>query len=80
METVMEKTSDSSRALLFGLLVECIFTPPEKESCPLGKLRTSLSFEKKYDYVMGLSKKEIARILVHHEKCYEKRCACFWQE
>ena len=80
MDSRMEKSADSSRALLFGLLINCLFPASEDESCPLWELRNALTFEKKYDFVMGLSKEEIENILVLHEECYEKKLPCFWQE
>jgi hypothetical protein len=80
MDLILEKTSDSSRGLLFGLLVNCIFPTSTNEDCPLWELRNSLTIEKKYAYVMGLNKEEITSLLALHEECYEKRFACFWQE
>ena len=55
MDSIIKKSLDSSRGLLFGLLVGCIFSEGAKESCPLSELRSSLSTEKKHEYVMGLS-------------------------
>ena len=72
MEQILEKSSESSRALLFGLLVNCLFPKRRKESCPLWELRDSLTIEKKYAYVMSLSKEEVASILAQHEECYEE--------
>ena len=73
MDSILKKSLDSSRGLLFGLLVNCIFSEGAKESCPLSELRSSLSTEEKYEYVMGLSDEEVKSILVQHEECYEKR-------
>ena len=73
MDSNLKKSFDSSRGLLFGLLVNCIFSAGAKESCPLTELRSSLSTEKKYEYVMGLSDEEVKSILLQHEECYEKR-------
>ena len=73
MDSTLKKSLDSSRGLLFGLLVNCIFSEGAKESCPLSELRSSLSTEEKYEYVMGLSDEEVKSILVQHEECYEKR-------
>ncbi len=73
MDSILEKSFDRQRALLFGLLVNCIFSEGAKESCPLSELRSSLSTEDKHEYVMGLSDEEVKSILVQHEECYEKR-------
>jgi len=73
MDSILKKSLDSSRGLLFGLLVNCIFSEGAKESCPLSELRSSLSTEEKYEYVMGLSDEEVKSILVQHEECYEER-------
>jgi hypothetical protein len=73
MDLILKKSSDKSRALLFGLLVNCLFPTNTKEDCPLWKLRDSLSIEKKHEYTMGLSDEEVKSILAQHECCYEKR-------
>jgi hypothetical protein len=73
MDSILEKSFDRQRALLFGLLVNCIFSEGPKESCPLSELRSNLSIEEKHKYVMGLSDEEVKSILVQHEECYEKR-------
>jgi len=48
MDTILEKSLDSSRALLFGLLANCLFPTSTKEDCPVWELRHSLSIEKKF--------------------------------
>jgi hypothetical protein len=73
MDSILKKSLDSSRGLLFGLLVGCVFSEGAKESCPLSELRSSLSTEEKHGYVMGLSDEEVKSILVQHEECFEKR-------
>ena len=73
MDSTLKKSLDSSRGLLFGLLVNCIFSEGAKESCPLSELRSSLSTEEKHEHVMGLSDEEVKSILLQHEECYEKR-------
>lgn len=75
MESILEKSRDSSRALLFGLLANCIFSTGINESCPLSELRINLTTEEKYEFVMGLTDKEISDILVQHEKCSERKLA-----
>ena len=71
MDSTLKKSSDRSRTLLFGLLVNCIFSKDIKEKCPLWELRSSLtSIEKKDDDGMGGSEEEINSILVKHEECY----------
>ncbi|MGW8287567.1 MAG: hypothetical protein ACWGOD_04940 [Desulfobulbales bacterium] len=72
--SLMEKASDHSRSLLFGLLVNCIFSGQANGRCPLSSLRETLTFEEKYDFVMGLSQEEICQALDQHEKCYENEC------
>ena len=73
MDSNLEKSLDSSRALLFGVLTNCIFSSNENDSCPLFDLRNSLSIEQKYDYVMGLSKEEVALMLAKHKDCFQKK-------
>ena len=70
---MVEKSSDRSRALLFGLLANCLFPTSKKEECPLWELRNSLSIEKKHEYAMMLSDEEVKNILAQHECCYENR-------
>ena len=77
MESIVEKSRDTSRALLFGLLANCIFSTGINEQCPLFDLRINLSHEEKYEFVMGLSDEEIKNILVQHEECYEKKLSSF---
>ena len=74
VSSLMQKASDHSRSLLFGLLVNCIFSGQANGSCPFSSLRESLTFEEKFDFVMGLTKAEISSALDKHEKCYETEC------
>lgn len=71
MNSILKKSSERSRGLLFGLITNCIFSANEKENCPLFELRNSLSLEEKYDFVMGLNKEEVKSLLIHHEHCFE---------
>ena len=73
MDSILEKSKDTSRGLLFGLLGNCIFSTGANENCPLSELRINLTTEDKYEYVMELSDEEIKSILVQHEEGYEKR-------
>jgi hypothetical protein len=73
MDSILEKSLNRPRGLLFGLLENCIFSAEASESCPLSELRNSFSTEEKHGYVMGLSDEEVKSILVQHEECYEKR-------
>jgi hypothetical protein len=73
MDSILEKCSDKSRALLFGLLANCSFPTRTNEDCPLWELRNNLSIEEKHEYAMGLSDEEVKSILVQHEECYEKK-------
>ena len=73
MNPTLEKPTDQSRGILFGLLTNCIFSSIENDSCPLFNLRNSLSIEQKYDFVMGLSKEDVALMLTQHEDCFEKK-------
>jgi hypothetical protein len=70
MDSSLKKSFDSSRGLLFGLHVNCIFSKGAKESCPLSELRSILSTEEKHEYVMGLTDEEVKSILLQHEECY----------
>ena len=72
MDSILEKSLDRPRGLLFGLLVNCIFFENEEKDCPLWELRNNLSIENKHIYVMELSKVEVNSILVQHEECYQK--------
>ena len=73
MDSILEKSFDRQRSLLFGLLQSCLFSEEAKDSCPLSQLRDRLSLEEKYAYVMGLSDKEVGNILEQHEECYTKK-------
>ena len=73
MDSILEKSFDRQRSLLFGLLQACLFSEDAKDSCPLSQLRNRFSLEEKYDYVMELSDKEVDNILEQHEECYTKR-------
>jgi len=72
MDFILEKCSDRSRTMLFGLLVSCIFDREVSGNCPLAQLRNTLSIEEKYDYVMGLDDDEVGIVLGEHEKCKKK--------
>ena len=73
MDSILKKSLDRSRGLLFGLLTNCIFSTGAEESCPLSAFRINLSIEEKHKYVMGLRDEEVKSILVQHECCYEER-------
>jgi len=79
MESILEKSRDTSRALLFGLLANCIFSTGINEQCPLSELRINLTTEEKYEFVMGLGDEEIKSILVQHTECSERRLASLQQ-
>ena len=66
---------DTSRTLLFGLLVNCLFTTDAGScsDCPLKELRCSLNIDEKDEYVKELSDAEVESILTQHELCYQKR-------
>ena len=72
MDSILEKSFDRQRSLLFGLLQSCLFSEEAKDSCPLSQLRNRFSLEEKYDYVMELSAEELNNLLEQHEECYEK--------
>ena len=72
MDSILETSLDRSTTLLFGLLVNCIFSESVERDCPLRELRNNLSIENKHDYVMELSEEEVNSILVQHEECYQK--------
>ena len=73
MNSTLKKSSEHSRELLFGLLINCIFSNNETENCPLFELRNSLSIEEKYDFVRELNKEEVITLLMQHEYCFENR-------
>jgi len=73
MNATAEKISDRSRSVLFGFLVSCLFSDEAEDKCPLALLRSFLSIEEKYEYVMGLSEEEVADYLKQHAECFEKR-------
>ena len=73
MASIHEKSAEKSRALLLELLVYSCFPACTKKDCPIWEQRNCLSAEKKHQYALGLSDKEIKRILLQHEHCYEKR-------
>ena len=73
MESILEKSPERARNLLFGLLVNCVFSTGTGENCPLLEMRNNLSLEEKHKYVMRLSIEEIKSILFLHEECYEQR-------
>jgi hypothetical protein len=73
MASIIEKSAERPRALLFGLLVNCVFSTGAEEDCPLLEMRNNLSLEEKYKYVMGLTIEEIKNILLLHEECYDRR-------
>jgi hypothetical protein len=79
MESILEKSRDASRALLFGLLANCIFSVGIDKSCPLSELRINLTTEEKYEFVMGLSNEEIKNILAQHNECSERKLASLEQ-
>ena len=71
---------DGLRSLLFGLLSNCLFPTTTSEDCPLWELRENLTIDKKYEFVLKLTREEVENILAQHEKCFEKRFNRFWQE
>ena len=75
MYSILENSPNPSRALVFGLLVSCLFTTNAEScsDCPLKELRVSLTIDKKHEYVMELSDIEIDSILIQYESCYENR-------
>ena len=76
----LNKSSDTSRTLLFGLLTNCLFPTTNREDCPLWELRESLTIDKKYEFVLKLTGEEVENILAQHERCFEKRFNSFLQE
>ena len=69
------ESSRTSRTLLFGLLVNCLFTTNAEScsDCPLKEVRSSLTIDEKDEYVKELSDAEVESILNQHELCYQKR-------
>jgi hypothetical protein len=76
MDPMLEKSFSEERALLFGLIQECIFSEYALEDCPLLELRDSLtSLADKYAYVMQLGDNEVNSLLRQHEECIAERGA-----
>ena len=73
MDDLLEKSSDRSRSLLFGLLQSCLLEGNALENCPLAHLRSTLSLEEKYHYAMESSDEEVHKILEQHDECFKKR-------
>jgi len=74
MNSILEKSPNPSRSLVFGLLASCLFTTnTDCSDCLLKELRDNLSIAKKHKFVMGLSDVEIESILEKNKSCYEKR-------
>ena len=73
MDLILEKTSERSRSMLFGLLLSCLFSEEAKNECHLSRLRRSLTLEEKYDYVLELSEEELHTLLEEHGKCFRMR-------
>jgi len=75
MESILENSHNPSRALLFGLIMNCLFTIDAEScpNCPLEELRGSLTIDKKIEYVNELSDAEIESILTQHKSRFDKR-------
>ena len=73
MDDIIAKSSDRSRSLMFGLLQSCLLEGNALESCPLAKLRNTLSIVEKYHYAMESSEEEVLKILEQHDECFKKR-------
>ena len=80
MDPILEKSLGQSRAQLFGLLQDCIFSEDANDDCPLLKLHKSLLLSEKYNYVMELNDEKINSILEQHEECIVKRGLASMQE
>ena len=80
MDPMLEKSFSKERALLFGLIQECIFSEYALEDCPLLELRDSLtSLADKYAYVMQLGDNEVNSLLRQHEECIAERGATYME-
>jgi hypothetical protein len=73
MDAIMEKSSDRSRSMLFGLLISCLLFDETMSDCPLTHLRESLTLEEKYDFVMELDKQEVDSLVRLHTKCFSMK-------
>jgi len=73
MDITKEKYWDRSRSELFGLLLSCLFSDEVKNKCFLSQLRSSLTIEEKYNYVMKLKEAEIKKILARHAECLKRK-------
>ena len=77
MDSSLKKSFDSSRGLLFGLLVNCVFSAGAKEDCPLSELRNNFSTEEKYTYVMGLNDAEVKTYCYNTKSAMREDCPHF---
>jgi hypothetical protein len=73
MNPNLEKSSDSTRGLLFGLRANGIFSIDADEDYPLWDPRNSFIIEHKHEFVMRHTSEEVSNILAQHEKFYETR-------
>lgn len=69
----MEKSSVSSRGLLFGRFAICICSTDASEDYPLWDLRKSLTIEQKHEFVMRHTSEEVSNILAQREEFNETR-------
>jgi hypothetical protein len=74
MDSILQKSLDKSRGLLYGLLLNCIFSGDENHCCPIAQLRDNLTQQEKYKFVMELSKEGVNNVLEMHDKCYKTNC------
>ena len=61
---------------MFGLLANWFFLQIEVQIVQYGNYITAYQ-SKKHEFVVELSEKEVASILVQHEECYEKGSQAF---
>ena len=74
MHTVIERacSDKSKRTLLFGFLVNCLFSEEAGLECPLAQPRKTLNIEQKYVYVMNLNGECLKTTLVQCKECYKQ--------
>ena len=75
MNSMLITPSNPSRTIVFGLLLNCLFSTSNQNcaDCPVKELRCNLSIKKKHEFVMGLKDEELEKFLEHHKYCYDKR-------
>ena len=75
MHTVIERaySDKSKRTLLFGFLLDCLFSEETGLKCQLAQPRKTLHIEQKYVYVMNLNGECLKGNLKKCKECFMQR-------